>query len=1018
MANVIETTISINDNMSKAFQSMSKSINLVISNFESLNKTSGKAIDTKSLAAARKHITDAQMAFNGVDDAIDKVRENVKSAGREQSLFTNKVKQTNTTAETLKNTIRNIATTIAATFGAKKIIELSDTLSQTKARLDLMNDGMQTTAELQNMISQAAKNSRGSYQAMADMVAKLGINAGDAFSSTAEIVDFAEQVNKQFTISGAGAQEASAASLQLTQALASGVLRGDELNSIFEQAPTLIRTVADHLGVSVGSIREMASEGEITADIVKTALLEAADETNKKFEAMPKTFGQVWTDVKNQAMFAFQPMLEKLNEIANSEAFSKFVNGALNAFTTLSPVVTDVVSSLMSFATSDTVVGFFNAVKEAIINVVTALGGLTGAENPTGIFETIAGAATTLIEAATPVISLVGDIAAKIIELSGTTGGKVAILGLATAFGVLKIAMAGVAISDFITKVKALSEVGTFAAGLKSLAMSTKLATAAQWLFNTSLYGCPIVWIIAGIIALIAIIVLCVKYWDNIKAAAVVCWDAIKNAWGAACDWFKGIWEGIKAVFSTFIAWVKSNAQSIVLFILSPVAGIFSYLYNNCEGFRNFVQGVIGAIKNFFVGLWNGIVSGAQSIWSGIVGVFTSIKDFIVGIWNSIVATISSIWATIWGVISPVVYAIRDLISAVWGAISSIISALLQGIWATIVRVWTAISTTISNICTAIWNTIVSIWTTIWTTITAVCTTIWNTVVSIWTAIWTTITSICTTIWNTIVSIWNSIVAFITPILQIIKNVIVTAWNGIKTAVSTAINAVKSVVTSVWNNITTTTSNIWNNIKTTISNIWNNIVSTVTNKVKEVYTKIKNKFDEILEFLGGLKEKFVQKGKDIIQGLIDGFTAKLKGVADKIREVGETVTAGIKDFFDINSPSKVMRELGRFTFAGFDVGLQDMINRIKRTSLNMGEVVTKVVPAADGTATTTKNPDYFRVMRETVSKKTVNNTTLRVPINIEIKNDNTINNDVDVSDMTRRLANGIAQQIGLTMEGI
>lgn len=945
MANVIETTISINDNMSKAFQSMSKSINLVISNFESLNKTSGKAIDTKSLAAARKHITDAQMEFNGVDDAIDKVRENVKSAGREQSLFTNKVKQTNTTAETLKNTIRNIATTIAATFGAKKIIELSDTLSQTKARLDLMNDGMQTTAELQNMISQAAKNSRGSYQAMADMVAKLGINAGDAFSSTAEIVDFAEQVNKQFTISGAGAQEASAASLQLTQALASGVLRGDELNSIFEQAPTLIRTVADHLGVSVGSIREMASEGEITADIVKNALLSAADETNKKFESMPKTFGQVWTDIKNQAMFAFQPMLEKLNEIANSEAFSKFVNGALNAFTTLSPVVTDVVSSLMSFATSDTVVGFFNAIKEAIINVVTALGGLTGAENPTGIFETIAGAATTLIEAATPVISIVGDIAAKIIELSGTTGGKVAILGLATAFGVLKLAMAGVAISDFITKVKALSEVGTFAAGLKSLAMSTKLATAAQWLFNTSLYGCPIVWIIAGIIALIAIIVLCVKYWDNIKAAAVVCWDAIKNAWSAACDWFKGIWEGIKAVFSTFIAWVKSNAQSIVLFILSPVAGIFSYLYNNCEGFRNFVQGVIGAIKNFFAGLWNGIVSGAQSIWSGIVGVFTSIKDFIVGIWNSIVATISSIWATIWGVISPVVYAIRDLISAVWGAISSIVSALLQGIWATIVRVWTAISTTISTICTAIWNTIVSIWTTIWTTITAVCTTIWNTVVSIWTAIWTTITSICTTIWN-------------------------------------------------------------------------NIVSTVTNKVKEVYTKIKNKFDEILEFLGGLKEKFVQKGKDIIQGLIDGFTAKLKGIADKIREVGETVTAGIKDFFDINSPSKVMRELGRFTFAGFDVGLQDMINRIKRTSLNMGEVVTKVVPAADGTATTTKNPDYFRVMRETVSKKTVNNTTLRVPINIEIKNDNTINNDVDVSDMTRRLANGIAQQIGLTMEGI
>lgn len=201
-----------------------------------------------------------------------------------------------------------------AAFSVKKIIELADSMTTTRARLDLMNDGLQTTAELQDKIMASANRSRASYQSTAAAVSKLGIMAGDAFSSNDEIIAFSELVNKQFTIAGASASEASNAMLQLTQAMASGVLRGDELNSIFEQAPTIIQTIADYLGVPIGKIREMASEGQITADIVKNAMLSSADEINAKFESMPMTFAQVWTIAKNIALDAFTPVLTLIGQ--------------------------------------------------------------------------------------------------------------------------------------------------------------------------------------------------------------------------------------------------------------------------------------------------------------------------------------------------------------------------------------------------------------------------------------------------------------------------------------------------------------------------------------------------------------------------------------------------------------------------------------------------------------------------------------------------------------------------------
>lgn len=230
----------------------------------------------------------------------------------------NQTRHTTAGADGLLSKLRSLLGAYAGVQGVKAIVGLSDAMTQTTARLDMMNDGLQTTAELNQMIYASAQRSRGSYQQTADMVAKLGNLAGDAFNSSQELVAFAEQLNKQITLSGASTQAVDAAMLQLTQAMSSGMLRGEELNSILGQTPTIAQSIAEYMGVSVGTMREMASEGAITADVVKNAMFYMAEETNAKFEEMPTTWAQVWTSFQNTALMAAQPVLDVINAAANN----------------------------------------------------------------------------------------------------------------------------------------------------------------------------------------------------------------------------------------------------------------------------------------------------------------------------------------------------------------------------------------------------------------------------------------------------------------------------------------------------------------------------------------------------------------------------------------------------------------------------------------------------------------------------------------------------------------------------
>ena len=423
------------DTANAELEQLRSQLNTAIQEQNELNQ----AMQNMDVSAANDAYLRLSQTVSGTERYI---RDNVDEQGR----FNQEIQEGTQQANELTNTIKNAVLAFVSIQSVGKALNISDELVQTTSRLNMMNDGLQSTQELVNMVYAAAQDARGSFSEMADVVARFGNNAGDAFGSSEEVVAFADLIQKQMTIAGASTQEASNAMLQLSQALGSGVLRGDELNSIFEQAPNLIQSIADYLDVPIGKIREMAADGELSADVVKAAIFASADEINAKFEEMPMTWGQIWQSMKNTAMIAFQPVLQRLNDIANSEAFQTFVNGAIEAMATLANVVLNI------FELIGTVGGFI-------------------ADNWSIISPIIYG----VIGALAVYAAYLGIV--KGIELASAAASAVMAVGK-----------------------------GLYAAATMIATGATWAQTTAQLGLNGAMYACPIVWIIMLIIALIAII--------------------------------------------------------------------------------------------------------------------------------------------------------------------------------------------------------------------------------------------------------------------------------------------------------------------------------------------------------------------------------------------------------------------------------------------------------------------------------------------------------------------------------
>lgn len=328
------------DNANAELEQLRMQLNQAIQEQNSLNQ----AMQNMDVSAAN----DAYLRLSQTVGNTERyIRDNVDEQGR----FNQEISAGTQQANELTNTIKRVVAAYVSIQTVGKALNISDELVQTTSRLNMMNDGVQTTAELVNMVYAAAQDARGSFSQMVDVVARFGNNAKDAFSSSEEVVAFADLIQKQMTIAGASTQEAANAELQLSQALGSGVLRGDELNSIFEQAPNLIQNIADYLDVPIGKIREMAADGELSADVVKAAIFSAADDINSKFNEMPMTWGQMWQSMQNTALIAFQPVLQRLNDLANSEAFQTFIQGAIEAMATLANILLNVFDLAVSIGT-------------------------------------------------------------------------------------------------------------------------------------------------------------------------------------------------------------------------------------------------------------------------------------------------------------------------------------------------------------------------------------------------------------------------------------------------------------------------------------------------------------------------------------------------------------------------------------------------------------------------------------------------------------------------------------------
>lgn len=495
-------------------------------------------------------VTQQNMLNNAVGNTGDSINDNI----HEQEQFNQEISAGTQQANELTNTIKRAVAAYVSIQSVGKALNISDELVQTTSRLNMMNDGVQTTAELVNMVYAAAQDARGSFSQMADVVARFGNNAKDAFSSSEEVVAFADLIQKQMTIAGASTQEAANAELQLSQALGSGVLRGDELNSIFEQAPNLIQNIADYLDVPIGKIREMAADGELSADVVKAAIFSAADDINSKFNEMPMTWGQMWQSMQNTALIAFQPVLQRLNDLANSEAFQTFIQGAIEAMATLANILLNV------FELVGTVGGFiadnWSVISPIIYGVIAAL----------AVYAAYLGIV-------------------KGIEIAS-----------AAATAIHSVAMS--------------AKIGVMAA----LTGQTMAATAAQMGYNGALYACPVVWIIVLIIALIAVIMAVCSAIAKMTGIANSGFGVITGGVNVVIQFFKNLGLTVANIALGIGNAIAALASNMMTAFHNAICSVQSWFYNLLSTALSVIEGICSALNKLpFVEFdYSGISSAAD----------------------------------------------------------------------------------------------------------------------------------------------------------------------------------------------------------------------------------------------------------------------------------------------------------------------------------------------------------------------------------------------------------------------
>ena len=531
------------DTANAELEELRSQLNQALQAQEALNQ----AVDNMDVSAANA-------AYNQLSSTVASTERYIRDNADAQGNLNQQIQAGVNTSNELVDTVKRLALAYLSMQSVQKVLDVSDELAMTTARLNTMNQAFNeingTATETDTIVKQiyaSAQNARGSFGDMAAVVAKFGNNARDAFASQDEVIAFANLIQKQMTIAGASTQEASNAMLQLSQALGSGVLRGDELNSIFEQAPNLIQSIADYLDVPIGKIREMAQDGQLTADTVKAAIFSSAEDINAKFEAMPMTWGQVWTSFQNSALMAFQPVLDKVNELANNDQFQGFVENAIGLLAQLAVYVLDFFNTLAS-------IGAFISDNWSII---------------------------------APIV-----------------------------YGVIAALIAYAAISGIVAAVNGVMALSAsvHAAAEAMQAGATFTATAAQYGLNAALMACPLTWIILLIIAVIAAIFAVCNAIAKMTGVANSGFGVITGGINVVIQFFKNLGLSVANIALGIGNAIAALASNMMTAFHNAICSVQSWFYNLLSTALSVIEGICAALNKLpFVEFdYSGISSAAD----------------------------------------------------------------------------------------------------------------------------------------------------------------------------------------------------------------------------------------------------------------------------------------------------------------------------------------------------------------------------------------------------------------------
>lgn len=523
----VQTSVQLTDLMSGPLQRITQNLDACIRNFEQLHNVSGDAINSNELAAARGQLE----ATNSILETIQRQTQQNESS---QEQYNRSLGESDDHANILLGTLKKVAIAYGGIKGMGALINLSDEMSLIESRLRLINDGQQTMTELENMIYSAAQDTRVEYQAMANAVGKLGNQAKGLFDSTQQLVDFNKTLNMFFKVSGATADEQKNATMQLVQALGSGVLRGDELNSIFEQAPMLIQAIADYMGKPISAIREMAADGEISATIVKNAVFASAGEIESKFKQINLTWSDIWLSMKNTALIQTRPILQEINNLANNTAVQQMGTVLMGVFTELIMAILKCVEYASMFGSF--IADNWSVIQPIVIGITTAM---IGYYTALGIYNGIQ-LVTNTIQSASAAISAIH--AARLAMQTGAT----------------------------------------FA------------ATAAQYGFNTALMACPLTWIlliIIGVITAIYLVVAAINKWKgtHVSATGIICGSInviiqfFKNLGLGVANVALGIWESLKVCCTNMVTAFSNGIKNVQGFFYNLMSTAMKVIESICQ---------------------------------------------------------------------------------------------------------------------------------------------------------------------------------------------------------------------------------------------------------------------------------------------------------------------------------------------------------------------------------------------------------------------------------------------------